>query len=305
MRVFVTGASGFVGGRLTEFLTARGREVCSISRDAVRDTFSPDAWERVLKDSGADAVVHLIARTHAADSADPSSLPVYRRINVDITRALMQASEVSGVRRFVYVSSIKAVGEETPPDAPFTEESPCRPEDSYGVSKREAEEVVLRRSSSLEAFVLRPPIIYGAGVKGNFVKLLRAVRKGTPLPFAGVRNARSMLFAGNLSRCIEGVLMTDSSAAGVYHVADEAAVSTPELVRRMAAAMGVVPRLFYCPPRLLEAAGALAGRGNAVKKLTRSLVVGSERIRALLGAPDLCGMDTALEQTARWFMEQP
>lgn len=168
-KIFITGATGFVGGHLKNHLTAKGYEVLAPAKNDLADPFSPDTWRKALERTECDTVVHLIAKTHAPDAGDPSALPSYRRINVDITRALLEASKDLGIRKFIYLSSIKAVGEETPIDEPFTEESPCRPEDCYGISKREAELLVLEYSNAINTVILRPPLIYGPGVKGNFL----------------------------------------------------------------------------------------------------------------------------------------
>ncbi|MPM28903.1 N-acetyl-alpha-D-glucosaminyl-diphospho-ditrans,octacis-undecaprenol 4-epimerase [bioreactor metagenome] len=272
-KVFITGATGFVGGHLKNHLTGRGYEVFSATRNDLGDPFSVEAWRKALEKAECETVVHLIAKTHAADAGDPSALPSYRHINVDITKALLEASQNLGVKKFIYLSSIKAVGEETSIDEPFTEESPCRPEDCYGISKREAEELILEYSRSINTIILRPPLIYGRGVKGNFSKLLNAVKRGIPLPFASVQNARSLLYIGNLTKAIECILRQPFTGTAIFHVADRKSPSTPELIQTMATVLNVRLRMQPFPPFLLEVMASLAGKGETVKKLTRSLVV--------------------------------
>lgn len=292
-RIFITGATGFVGGHLKRHLMERGYDVFSATRSVVGDPFAADSWRRVIEKAECGTVVHLIAKTHSDDAADPSALPSYRRVNVDITDALLQASSQAGVRKFLYLSSIKAVGEETPMDEPFTEKSPCRPEDCYGITKREAEERVLRYAESMNTIILRPPLIYGPGVKGNFRRLLNAVRKGVPLPFAEVRNARSLLFSGNLVHSVERALLSER-AEGVYHIADDEAPSTPELLRLIASAMAKSPRLFSLPPKVLLYTGKLAGKGGEVRKLISSLLLSTERAKKELAYEPLHTLSAAV-----------
>lgn len=275
-KVLVTGASGFVGGHLVDHLNSKGYQVSPILRQNIGDHFSVNSWRRVIEKAEAESIVHLIAKTHSSDADKPSALDSYRRINVDITRALLEASKASGVKQFVYLSSIKTVGEETPIDVPFTEDSPCNPQDCYGISKGEAEKLVLQYSDVMHTFILRPPLIYGPGVKGNFLRLLNAVHRNIPLPFASIRNARSLLFVGNLTSAIETVIASHKME-GIFHIADEEALSTPNLVCLIAVAMNKKNRLFPCPPQLLEKIGSTLRMNETTKKLTRSLMVSNEK----------------------------
>jgi UDP-glucose 4-epimerase len=296
--VFITGATGFVGGHLKKHLTDKGYGVASVIREELGDPFAVDSWRKALEKTECETVVHLIAKTHAPDAAGPSALPSYRRVN-----ALLQASQDVGIQKFIYLSSIKAVGEETPIDRPFTEESPCRPEDCYGITKREAEESVLRYANAMHAVILRPPLIYGPGVKGNFLKLLKAVNKGIPLPFASVRNARSMLFVGNLTQAIEAAIDSSTQKADIFHIADDESPSTPELIRLMASSLGRMPRLFCCPLSVLEALAGCVGKKETAHKLTRSLVVSTERAKSLLHWAPRYTLESGLKITADWFPE--
>ena len=291
MRVLVTGVSGFIGEHLAKHLLEQGHKVRGASRwldspfpreekyehVTIEDPFSKKAWREIT--SEANAVVHLIAKTHTQDAGDLSDLTEYRHTNVDITKALFEASWKAGVKRFIYMSSIKAVGEETSPGEAFAEDSPCKPVDPCGISKREAEEMILKYRGKMSTVVLRAPLVYGPGVKGNFLRLMEEVEKGTPLPLAGVKNARSLVFMGNLSAAVLKILEAETLAGGVYHVADDEKPSTPELIEMMAAVMGAKPRLFYSPTGLLEKVAGFSGKGEMVKKLTRSLVVSHERLK--------------------------
>ncbi len=288
MRVLVTGVSGFIGEHIAKHLLEQGHKVRGASRwldspfpkeekyehVTIGDPFSKKAWREIT--SEVNAVVHLIAKTNTQDGGDLSE---YRHINVDITKALFEASWKAGVKRFIYMSCVNAVGEETAPDEAFAEDSPCHPAAPCGVTKREAEEMILKYRGKMETVILRAPLIYGPGVKGNFLRLMEEVEKGTPLPLAGVKNARSLLFTGNLTAAVGKMLEAENLAGGIYHVADDEKPSTPELIEAIASVMGVKPRLFYSPTGLLEKVAGFSGKGEMVKKLTRSLVVSHEKIK--------------------------
>jgi nucleoside-diphosphate-sugar epimerase len=296
-KVLVTGATGFVGTHLVRHLAEKGYKVRGVSRKEVspfpeisnyehakiEDVYSTKAWQPLL--AGVDIVVHLIAKTHSSDSGDLKALPDYRHINVDITKALLDASSAAGVTRFIYLSSIKAVGEETPIDKPFTEESPCNPVDSYGISKREAEELILKYEGKIDTVIFRPPMIYGPGVKGNFLKLLKIVTQGVPLPFGSIKNSRSLLFVGNLVYAIESAFSCFVNGRTLYHIADPEAPSTPEILEHLSLAMGKNLKVYPFPPILLETIGGIVGQKGTIKKLTRSLLVASRKSHSLQFVP--------------------
>ncbi|MGI6253849.1 MAG: NAD-dependent epimerase/dehydratase family protein [Aminivibrio sp.] len=302
-RVLVTGAAGFVGGHLIKHLQDKNYKTFSITRENLDDPYSTETWRKVLESADCETVVHLIAKTHASDAADPSAMPSYRRINVDITKAILEASKDFGIKKLIYLSSIKAVGEETPPDEPFTEKSPCHPEDCYGKTKKEAEQLIFEYSDSFNTVTLRPPLIYGPGVKGNFLKLLNAVKRRIPLPLASVKNARSLLYVGNLTSAIEHTIELPTNAGALFHIADNEAPSTPELLRLIAGALNKSSRLLPCPPRLLEIGASAIGKRETVKKLTRSLVVSNRRAQKFLSGAIQDSITMGLEKTSAWFCE--
>ncbi len=291
MRVLVTGVSGFIGEHIAKHLLEQGHKVRGASmwldspfpkeekyeHATIEDPFSKKAWREITSET--DAVVHLIAKTHTREAGDLSDLAEYRHINVDITKALFEASWKAGVKRFIYMSCFNAVGEETAPGKAFAEDSPCSPTDPCGVTKREAEEMVLKYRGKMSTVVLRAPLVYGHWVKGNFLRLMEEVEKGTPLPLSGVKNARSLVYVGNLAAAVGKILEAENLAGGIYHVADDEKPSTPELIEMIAGVMGVKPRLFYSPTGLLEKVAGFSGKGEMVKKLTRSLVVSHERLK--------------------------
>ncbi len=288
--VLVTGATGFVGTALCTALPQYGFRV----RRAVRASIHPgtdavvvghiDAttdWSAAL--AGVDGIVHLAARTHDVLDPTPQRLDDYRRLNVAGTRRLAEEAARAGVRRFVFMSSVKVNGEATQ-GRPFRESDVPQPRDAYGITKLEAEQVLqeLSRAGAMEIVVLRPPLVYGAGVKGNFLRLMGLLARGVPLPFASIRNRRSLIYVGNLIDAIVTALRSPQAAGGTYLVSDGEALSTPDLLRRLGRALGRDARLLPCPPALLR-----AGRSRAAPRsgaLTGSLEV-DRCIDAMMAAP--------------------
>ena len=247
------------------------------------------------------AVVHLAARVHvmADDAVDP--LREFRRVNRDWTEQLARAAALQGVRRFVYLSSIKVNGDRSV--RPFTEQDLPNPQDPYGISKWEAEQALARVSSQtgLEIVVIRSPLVYGPGVGGNVLQLLNIVRRRIPLPLASVQNRRSLVFRGNLVdalvRCVK-----DARATGqTYLVSDGEDLSTPELIGRLAKALGLPPRLWPVPLSVLRWSGRLAGKGPMIDRLLGSLQVDSSRIRRELDWRPPYSVDQGLAETAAWY----
>jgi nucleoside-diphosphate-sugar epimerase len=253
------------------------------------------AFDRGTLLRGVDAVVHLAAIAH--HDASDSEL---RRVNVDAAVRLAEAASGT-VRRFVFLSSVKVHGEDSGGRA-YSEIDPLRPEDSYGRAKRDAElaltEVAAR--SGMELVMIRPPLVYGPGVGGNFLRLLRWVDSGLPLPLASVFNRRSLIFLDNLAdaiaRCVE-----HPGARGPILLADAESVSTPELTARIARALDRPARLFGVAPALLRIAGAVSGRRGEVLRLTRSLVIDPSRARRLLDWRPRRTLDEGLAESANWF----
>ncbi len=304
----VTGATGFIGSALLAAL--QGRAVRRALRqpaaealpgDVIVGDINPDTdWGAAL--AGVDCVVHLAARTHVMkeDAADP--LTAYRRINVGATRRLAQQAAAAEVRRFVFLSSIKVNGEATP-ERPFTESDAPAPQDAYGISKREAEDVLRKigADTGMEIVILRPPLVYGPGVKGNFLRLLQLIHRGIPLPLAAVRNRRSLIHVANLADAIVAGMDAPAATGKTFLVSDGEDVSTPELIRKLAAGMGRPARLLPCPVALLELGAALIGQSDTVARLTGSLRVDAADIRNTLGWRPRIPLDQGLIDTARWY----
>jgi nucleoside-diphosphate-sugar epimerase len=307
--VLVTGASGFVGTALCAALEAAGRpfrravrSAAPASAVAVGDIGPATDWRAALE--GVRCVVHLAARTHVLADAAADPLAEYRRANVDATLRLARQAAAAGVRRLVFMSSIKVNGESS--RRPYTEADPPRPEDAYGISKWETEQALaaLAAASGLEVVVLRPPLVYGPGVKGNFLRLMRLVARGTPLPLASIDNRRSLIHVGNLADAVVAAIDAPGAAGRTYLAADGEDVSTPGLIRAIAEALGTRARLLPCPGTLLGLGAALAGRRAEAERLTGSLQVDATRLRRELGWHPRVTLAEGLAETARWFREE-
>ena len=292
--ILVTGATGFIGSALVESLRRRdlgvralargdGEDAPGVRRVIVPDLASHADWRPVVE--GVSAVVHLagIAHRRAATTA-------YETGNVLATERLAAAAARAGVRRFVFVSSAKASGERSS-GRPLTEDDPADPRDEYGRSKLEAERrlLAIAAKSRLEPVILRPPLVYGPGVKANFLALLRLVDRGVPLPVRGVDNRRSLVYIGNLLSAIDACLSHPGAAGKIFFVADARAVSTPELVRAIAAALGRPARMFRAPPPLLP------------RSVRGSLELDTTRIRSALGWRPTVELAEGIAATCRWF----
>ena len=308
MRILVTGASGFVGTALCRDLLARGHTV----RAAVRRLFSPGTapphldqvlipdiaaeFDRRALVDGAGAVVHLAAIAHRSNRIGAE----LRRVNCDAAVRLAEAA-AGIVPRFIFLSSVKVHGEDSG-HGTYREDDALHPEDAYGRSKLEAERALTETAAriGMELVMIRPPLVYGPGVKANFLRLLGWVNSGLPLPFASVRNRRSLIYLGNLvdaiARCAE-----HPAARGPFLVSDEETVSTPELVSRIARALERPARLVPTPLGLLQLAGMLAGRRDEIRRLTGNLAIDSSRARRLLDWRPPYTLDEGLAETARWF----
>ena len=308
--VLVTGADGFVGRALCETLATSSRQIRRAMRTAqpgvpgavaVGDIGGATDWGPALE--GARCVVHLAARTHVLHEAVIDPMTEYRRVNVDGSVQLARQAAGAGVRRLVFVSSVKVNGEKTA--HPYTERDPPRPEDAYGISKWEAEQALARvaMETGLEVVILRPPLVYGPGVKGNFLRLMKLVARGIPLPLASISNRRSFVYIGNLVDVILGAI-ENPGAARTYLVSDGEDVSSPGLVQAIARALGVDARLLRCPPAALMLGAALAGRRTELARLTGSLQVDCSAVRRDFDWQPRFGLSQGLAETARWYHAQ-
>jgi UDP-glucose 4-epimerase len=235
-------------------------------------------------------------------AADP--LAEFRRVNVEGTERLASTAAESGVKRLVFVSSVKVNGERTTGPAGFSEDDAPRPEDPYGVSKWEAEQALMRIgvATGLEIVRVRPPLVYGPGVRANFHSLMRWVARGLPLPLSAVSNRRSMVYVKNLTDALFHCVATPGAADRLFLVSDGEDLSTPDLIRRLGQALHTPARLVPVPPLALRLAGGLLGRRAMVCRLTESLTVETARIRNALNWRPPYAVDQALAETAEWYL---
>lgn len=262
--------------------------------------------------TGVDTVIHLAARVHVMRDTAADPLAEFRRVNVDGTRTLLEEAAAAGVRRFLLASSVKAMGEES--HGVWTERSPALPVDPYGVSKLEAETVVreIASAAGMHAPILRLPLVYGPGIKGNMLRLFELVERGVPLPFGGVRNRRSLLFIGNAVDAMIASLDTPAAGAGVFLVSDGEDLSTPDLIRAIATALGTEPRLISVPEgmfrwaartgdRLLTAAHRRPRFSAALGRLLGSLAVDITALTQACGFKPRFTVAQGLKVTAEWY----
>ncbi len=312
-RVLVTGATGFVARALVPRLEREGFRIVAALRTPREVPWLAAAERRLVGEIGPDtpwlnafddidSVVHLAARVHVMRESSTDPLAAHRRTNAAGTAWLARNAAKAGVRRLVYVSTLKVNGETTT-DVPFTERDAPEPVDPYGISKWEGEQAIAAQAAEngLETVVIRPPLVYGPGIKGNMLRLFALCDRGIPLPLASVRNRRSLIAAGNLADIIARCLDHPGAAGGTFLVCDGEDVSTPDLIRRIAAALGRPARLVPMPETVLRAAGRLTGKSDSVARLLDSLTLDDGKLRQLLDWTPPVSVDHALAETAAWY----
>lgn len=327
-KVLVTGATGFVGTALCTDLISRGYAVRGLTRSESKQVTDSNFelavagdiggeldWGRYLE--GVGFVVHLAARVHIPVDTSVDSKEVYRlyeRVNVDATRRLLDAAILNGVKRFIFLSTIKVNGEGAPfnwressasDQFVYTSSDDPRPEGPYAQSKWAAEKVVAEAHNmgAIETVIIRPPLVYGPGVKGNFWKLLRAIDREIPLPFGSVSNKRSLIYIGSLVDAIAGSLSAERMNGKVYLISDGEDISTAELVARLARALERRSRLVGVPSGLLSFAARIARRHDMLSKLLGTLVVDSQPIRRDLEWTPPYSIEQGLVMTANWYKD--
>jgi nucleoside-diphosphate-sugar epimerase len=320
----VTGASGFLGAHVCRAWAASGRAVRGLYR---RPPLEPIPGVEAAICAGLDdraglraalvgvnTVVHLAARVHVMHDTASDPLGEFRRVNVEGTRVLLEEAIAAGVERFVFVSSIKAMGEAS--DELWTEATPARPVDPYGVSKLEAELLVreVAGSAGLHAPILRLPLMYGPGVGANMLRLFQLVDRGLPLPFGAVRNRRSLAYVGNVVGAIDAVLATPAAGAEVFLVSDGKDFSTPELIRAIARALARPARLVPVPVAVFRGAASMGdlldrvGRSPltsaSVQRLLGSLAFDASKLSRVTGYRPAFSPEQGLDVTARWYRQR-
>ena len=345
-KFLITGANGFVGKPLCAELLRQGQSVRAAVRSAnppvenvemaaVGSIDGKTDWSDALR--GADVVIHLAARVHMMKDTAVDPLAEFIKVNLYGTSNLALQAARAGVKRFVYVSSVKVNGESTAPTLfpgpsdrttshstrrqsrqvagypsrgegkrVFSESDVPDPQDPYAISKWRAEQDLQRiaQETGLEVVIVRPPLIYGPGVKGNFVRLLAAIDRGIPLPLSGANNARSLVYVGNLVDALI-ICATHPAAAGqTYLVSDGEDVSTAMLVKKIAQALERNSRSFYFPPGLLRAVAAVLGRSEQIARLFGSLRINDEKIRRELAWSPPYTLEQGLRATAEWYLDR-
>jgi nucleoside-diphosphate-sugar epimerase len=311
MRILLTGASGFVGRATLRAALAAGHEVRAVVRQGaapappaqvvrISDLASYTGWCDAV--DGVDAVVHLAARVHVMRNRGADSMAAFRAVNVEGARQVAGAAAEAGVRRFVFVSSVKVHGEASH-DAPLTADSPLAPSDAYGCSKAEAEDALREMESrtGVGVAVVRPPLVYGPGVRANFLTLLKAVSRGWPLPLGCVDNRRSLIYVDNLADLLLLAAVHPAAAGRAFLAADGPAVSTPELIRQMGKALGRPVKIPAVPESWLRLAGRVTGHSAAIDRLLGSLEVDDFPTRDILGWCQPVTAEDGLRRTADWF----
>jgi nucleoside-diphosphate-sugar epimerase len=311
-RVLVTGANGFVGRVACATLENAGFMVRAAVRDA--ETFPASSSETVavgyigpdtdwtLALDGIDVVVHLAGRVHVLRETFVDPDAEFHRVNVLGTEHLARAAADAGVERLVFVSSVGVHGQATS-GPPFTEEHEPSPQNLYAVSKWNAERAVreVAAETGLEYVILRPPLIYGPGVRANFLRLLELVDKRLPLPFGSIDNRRSLLYVGNMADAIVECASNPRAAGETFLLSDGEDVSTPDLVRRISFALGRYSLVLPFPSGLIRVLGRLIGRPAMIEPLLDSLVVDSAKVRRTLNWKPPHTLEEGLRDTARWF----
>jgi nucleoside-diphosphate-sugar epimerase len=313
--ILVTGANGFIGRSLCPELLNRGyavrsavRSLQSLSRDldntekvAVGDISSDTGWQDAL--SGIDVVIHLAGRAHVMHETAGEPETEFLKVNVSGAKRLALQAASAGVKRFVFISTIKVNGEKTN-DCPFTEKDKPHPFDFYAASKWEAEQVLrkIEQETAMEVVILRPPMVYGPNAPGNFARLIKLITMGFPLPLGSIRNLRSFIYIGNLIDGIISCIGHPNAAGQTFLVSDGQDLSTPELIVRLASALNKHVRLLPLPLSLLRLAGVVSGRLGEIRRLTDSLRIDITKIRSELNWNPPFTVSEGLKSTAEWFI---
>jgi len=311
MRVLLTGANGFIGSALEQqLLSSLEHEVTPVVRHKVDGLRSAKRvgnldgstqWSSML--DGVDVIIHTAAMVKVKKHSDLSTISEFRRVNVEGTLNLARQAVRSGVRRFVFISSIKVNGETTSPNQPFSPEDKPNPVDPYGISKLEAELALMKLAgeSGMEVVIIRPCLVYGSGVKGNFLSMMRCVNRGIPLPLGAIDNKRSMISIENLVELVIICIDHPNAVNQIFLASDGEDISTTELLQRLGKALDKPARLIPIPVSLLTFIAALLGKKSIAQRLCGSLQVDISKAREMLGWEPLIMVNEGLRRTVEGF----
>lgn len=315
MNILITGATGFIGNAvIQELLTHTTHRITALTRPTSQSL--PAGVERLEIDTingetdygdrlkAFQVIIHLAARVHVLNEAAMSSYHPYQMLNVDGTQNLASQAAATGVKRFIFLSSIKVNGESTRPGQPFKADDPPHPSDAYAVSKYEAERslILLSRSTDMEVVIIRPPLVYGPGVKANFHKLIDLVHTGLPLPFGSINNYRSLVSISNLTSLIRQCLDHPNAANRIFLVSDDRDVSTTELIRIIADSMDVPGRLIRFPQSLLRLFSKMFGKDELGRRLLDNLQVDISKTKSELDWHPPSTLEEAIRQTTSHYL---
>ncbi|MEY2702305.1 MAG: hypothetical protein RLY43_938 [Bacteroidota bacterium] len=307
MKILVTGSRGFVGQALALSLDQEGFDVIRGVRKNPQknevmhgDIDSNTNWHELL--SGCEVVVHAAARVHVMHENEINSLYSYRLANFHGTINLARQAAASGVKLFIFISTLKVTGE----SGIFKSVDCAEPNDFYAKSKYEAEQELMqihKKNSEMKVVILRPPLIYGPEVKANFYKLMKLADLSIPLPLSGVRNQRSLLFVGNLIDAILRIIKVKEIESGIYHISDGPPISSADLIRQISALMGKKIIIFYLPPSLIKLIAKYTGMKNQVDRLVQNLYTDDEKLNEKIGwMPPYTTLD-GLRTTVDWYLK--
>ena len=319
MKIFLTGGSGFVGQALYPALLAQGHQVVCALRAGTFEA-APELWkgadpllipdlspETDLRQglSGTDAVIHLAGMAHIRTRYRLDLLDRFMAVNCEATLNLARQAARAGVKRFVFLSSIGVNGSVSPIGRPFRETDTPRPDTAYGMSKLAAEQGLkkLARETGMEVVILRPPLVFGPRARANFLSLMKWVHSGIPLPFAGIRNEKNFVGLSNLVDVLICCLNHDRAGNQTFLVCDAGAVSTPELIRKIASAMNRPPRLFVFPAGFARIILASAGKKRIYDQLWRDLSIDTGKMNRMLDWKPGQTLDEEIRSSVRWFLD--
>ena len=316
----VTGSTGFLGAALSRRLLKENYKILAITRKhkvqynnfhenlkivETGDNNLGFNWYQVL--NKVDCLIHCAAKTHEANKIKKSAdkLSIYRKINVDLTRNLAEQAASIGVKRFIFLSSIKVNGERTVGISSFKHNDICNPEDAYGISKWEAEQALLEvsKQTGLEVIIIRAPLIYGEGVKANFLRLLDLVYNTIPLPFANINNLRSFVGLDNLIDLIIRCIDHPKAPGEIFLVSDGEDISTPNLIKKLSQIMNKSTRLFSMPVSLMKVVSSLIDKSSEIDKLIGSLRIDNSHAHEILKWSPPYSLNEGLEKTINWYLK--